>query len=155
MMIYFISERWEAHDRKWPHRSKTKDRFWTWSHKRSSDTRRCVRVMWRSVAAEENQWEPAEPPQWSTDVGGPQKVPDLLTGSQTSVSFCSLCSCRSQRTWGRCTVKWSSSTALFTVTRTRETCWSTSVPAARRPRLSCWITASIRWEICRRKFHLF
>ena len=60
---------------------------------------------------------------------------------------------RSQRAWVRCTVRWSSSTALFTVTRIQATCWSESVPRTRRQRLSCLITAFIRWEISRLPRH--
>lgn len=54
---------------------------------------------------------------------------------------------RSQKTWARCTVKWSLSTALFTVTPTQATCWSESVRRPKRTRLFCLITACIRWEI--------
>jgi len=53
---------------------------------------------------------------------------------------------RSQRIWVKCTVKWSLSTASSTATRTRGTCWSESVLAARRRRSFCSITACIRWE---------
>lgn len=53
---------------------------------------------------------------------------------------------RSQRTWERCSAKWSLSMALFTATHTQATCWSENALRARRLRSSSLIMACIRWE---------
>lgn len=69
--------------------------------------------------------------------------------------FCNVFFNRFQKTWARCTVKWFSSTALFTVTPTLAMCWFESVKKARRPRSSYSIMAFIRLEILKRhKAHI-